>query len=108
MLISISNTTEKMNINYKPLIVAVFLVVGGLLAGSLFLPKSGVTEKKGAPGAPFLLPTAEGAELDSAAVLKGQDAPFLTSGDPSNGTVAPILWIAAPSGEGALEDPRSL
>jgi hypothetical protein len=109
ILISISNDiVRKLNEDYKPLIVAVFLAVGGILAVFLFLPRAGVTETRNLPGAPFLVPSAEASEIDSAAVLKIQDAPFLTSGDPSNGNIVSMPQVGTTLSAGTLEDPSIL
>ncbi len=101
----ISTIALKFNKEYKPLTVAVFLVVGGLLLGSFFVSgkTAGIQEKRVSEGS-SLIPQAEGAEVDSAA-LAVQSAPFLAS--INNGTTGlnPVEDTNVLYAEGALKDP---
>jgi len=105
---SISTTIQKLNKEFKPLGVAVFLAIGGLLLGSLWgalftNTPAGMVQERRIPGGPSLVPQAEGAEIDSAA-LTPQSAPFLASASAgANGSQlaenTDVLY-----GEGALKD----
>lgn len=76
----ISIIVEKMNSNYKPLIVAVFLGIAGLVSGFWCLPKPNVIEQRGILGgpsspAPILVSVAQGAEVsDMANVIQTGNA----------------------------------
>ena len=92
--------------------MAVFLVIGGLLVGSLwsslFVSNSaGMVQEKRIPGGPELIPQAEGAEVDSAA-LTPESAPFIASAD--TGAVGSILAenMDVLYGEGAVRDPEQV
>lgn len=101
---------EKFNKEYKPLSVAVFLAIGGLLAGafwsSFFVANpAGMVQERRVQGGSSLIPQAEGAEIDSAA-LTPQSVPFLAS---VNAGVKPIRLAEDTNvlyGEGALKDPE--
>jgi LysM repeat protein len=90
--------------------VAVFLAIGGLLAGALWSsffvanPAGMVQERRTQDGS-SLIPQAEGAEIDSAA-LTPQGVPFLASVD----TGAKSTQLAEDTdvlyGAGALKDPE--
>jgi murein DD-endopeptidase MepM/ murein hydrolase activator NlpD len=94
-----------MNRSYKPLIVAVFLAIGGLGSGALFLKKTGTVEVRGVLGgpsspAPAIVNVAQGAEMvDSAALTEnpassqGNDLSFASSFSPNF------------SGAGTIQDP---
>jgi LysM repeat protein len=102
----ISTIALKLNKEYKPLTVAIFLVIGGLVFGSLFVSKGAGVEETRVSGGSSFIPQAEGAEVDSAA-LAVQRAPFLSSvnnGGTSLGSAqdSDILYL-----EGALKDPGS-
>jgi LysM repeat protein len=90
--------------------VAVFLAVGGLLAGALWSSffvanPAGMVQERRIQGGSALIPQAEGAEIDSAA-LTPQSVPFLASVD----TGAKSTQLAEDTdvlyGEGALKDPE--
>jgi LysM repeat protein len=90
--------------------VAVFLAVGGLLAGALWSSffvanSSGMVQERRVQGGPSLIPQAEGAEIDSAA-LTPQSAPSLASVDAG----AKFTQLAENTdmlySEGALKDPE--
>ena len=90
--------------------MAVFLAIGGLLAGALwssffFANPTGMVQERRVQGGSSLIPQAEGAEIDSAA-LTPQSAPSLTSVD----TGAKPAQLAENTdllyGEGALKDPE--
>jgi len=86
--------------------VAVFLAFGGLLFSFIFLPKTGVIVERGVFGGPSLLHSADGAEMDSAAVLKVSDAPFLASDISDAGSyTATTPGAESFSLNGALRDP---
>jgi len=101
-------TTEKLNIEYKPLGVAVFLAIGGMLSGllwsSLFVSgPAGMVQERRISGGPSLVPQAQGAEIDSAA-LTPQSAPSLTYTNTGAGKVQPVENTDVLYGEGALKD----
>lgn len=107
MIGSISTTIQKLNKQYKPLGVAVFLAVGGLLAGmlwsSLFASASGgIIQEKRTPGGPRIIPQAEGAQVDSAALMP-QSAPFLALADIKTNP-KPVENSDLLYGEGAIVD----
>jgi hypothetical protein len=106
ILKSISTIVRKLNMKYKPLGVAVFLAVGGLLLGALIIPKTGVIKQSVNLGGSAFIPEAQGAEIDSAA-LTVQDAPFLASAN--TGALSSTSAQAAETfyGDGAMEDPIS-
>jgi LysM repeat protein len=90
--------------------VAVFLAVGGLLAGALWSSffvanPAGMVQERRTQDSSSLIPQAEGAEIDSAA-LTPQSVPFLASVD----TGAKSTQLAEDTdvlyGEGALKDPE--
>jgi hypothetical protein len=88
--------------------VAVFLAVGGLLSGllwgSLFVSgAAGIVQEHRTPGSPLLIPQAEGAEIDSAA-LTPQSAPFLASANTDEGGLQQAENVDVLYGEGALKD----
>ena len=103
-------TIEKLNREYKPLSVAVFLAIGGLLVGALWSSffvanPAGIVQERRVHGGSSLIPQAEGAEIDSAA-LTLQSVPFLASIDTGVKSAqlaedADVLY-----GEGALKDPE--
>ena len=96
----------KLNSKYKPLSVAVFLVGAGLLVRFAFLPSTGMIVEKGVFGGPSsFLPTAQGAEVDSAAVLKDQGLTLLASNlTAGQGQAAPLSPDIL-NNEGSIEDP---
>jgi LysM repeat protein len=90
--------------------VAVFLAIGGLLAGSLWSSifvahPAGMVQEQRVQGGSSLIPQAEGAEIDSAA-LTPQSAPFLASADNGAEVVQPAEDTDVLYGEGALKDPE--
>lgn len=90
--------------------MAVFLAIGGLLAGALWSsffvanPAGMVQERRVQGGSP-LIPQAEGAEIDSAA-LTPQSVPFLASVDAGTKSVQLAEDTDVLYGEGALKDPE--
>ena len=102
----ISNIVRKLNKEYMPLSVAVFLTVGALLIGAFAIPKVGVVKQKVAFTASPLIPQAQGAEIDSAA-LTVQDAPFLNAGNADSLSSATIENAATFYSDGAMKDPSS-
>jgi len=104
----ISTTIQKLKSDYKPLGVAVFLAVGGLLSGllwsSLFVSgPAGMVQEHRTPGSPLLIPQAEGAEIDSAA-LTPQSAPFLASPNAGASNLQLAENVDVLYGQGALRD----
>jgi LysM repeat protein len=89
--------------------MAVFLAIGGLLSGliwsSLFVGGAGIVQERRIPGGPELIPQAEGAEVDSAA-LTPQSAPFLASinGGAAGAQLAENIDVLY--GAAALKDPE--
>jgi LysM repeat protein len=88
--------------------VAVFLAIGGLLAGALWSSffvgnPAGMVQEKRVQGGSSLIPQAEGAEIDSAA-LTPQSAPLL-SVNTSEKSIQPAEDTDVLYNEGALEDP---
>ena len=90
--------------------MAVFLAVGGLLVGALWSSffvanPAGMVQEQRVRGGSSLIPQAEGAEIDSAA-LTPQSVPFLASIN----TGAKSSQLAEDTdvlyGEGALKDPE--
>lgn len=104
----ISKTIQKLKSDYKPLGVAVFLAIGGLLSGvlmgSVFVSNPAGMVQKGRVSDSALIPQAEGAEVDSAA-LTPASAPFLASANA--GAAAPLSAenIDVLYNEGAVRDP---
>ena len=99
---SISNIVGKLNKDYKPLIVALILAVGGLFVGSIFASYHSGIRKTDALAGSFFIPRAQGAEVDAAA-LTVTSAPFLASG---NGGVPadPGQNVDALYAQGAIKD----
>lgn len=103
-------TMKKLNKEYKPLSVAVFLAIGGLLVGGLWSSffvahPAGMTQERRVNGGPSLIPQAEGAEIDSAA-LTPQSVPFVASVDAGAKSVQLAENTDMLYGEGALKDPE--
>jgi hypothetical protein len=98
---------QKLNKDHKPLEMAVFLAIAGLLVGFLSLPKAGTVQKVGVSGGTSLIPHAQGAEIDSAA-LTVQDAPFLVSPSTADEASGSVPNISAWYSNGALKDPGTL
>lgn len=105
----ISTTIQKLKGGYKPLGVAVFLAVGGLLSGLMWssffasIPAGTVQERRISGGAEFI-PQAEGAEVDSAALMP-ESAPFLASASAGVTRGAPLAEnVDVLYGEGAVKD----
>jgi LysM repeat protein len=101
---------EKLKSRYKPLSVAVFLIGVVLLSRFAFLPQTGIIVEKGVLGGPSpspassLFATAQGAEVDSAAVV--DNGLTLLSSDGSNlGEVASINLSADMLNSGTIQDP---
>ena len=84
--------------------MAVFLGIGGLVLGMFFAPKSGAVQETVAFGEASIIPRAQGAEIDRAA-LTVESAPLLASVN-----TGAELRVAANDdvlyGEGALKDPE--
>ncbi|HUC31707.1 MAG TPA: LysM domain-containing protein [Candidatus Paceibacterota bacterium] len=88
--------------------MAVFLAIGGLLSGLLWSAifvgtPAGMVQERRVPGGPSLIPQAEGAEIDSAA-LTPQSAPFLASANAGAASLQPAENVDVLYGEGALKD----
>jgi LysM repeat protein len=108
----ISTTIQKLKNDYKPLGVAIFLAVGGLvfgLIGGSFFPSNsaGMVQERRVPGGPTLIPQAEGAEIDSAA-LTPQSAPFVASADAGSASALLAENVDVLYNEGALRDPEQV
>jgi LysM repeat protein len=108
----ISTTIQKLNKDYKPLGVAVFLAIGGLLSGflwsSVFVTNpAGTVQERRVQGGPELIPQADGAELDSAA-LTPQSAPFLASADTGSVSSSMAENVDVLYGKGAVRDPEQV
>ena len=108
----ISTTIKKFNKEYKPLGVAVFLAIGGLLSsliwGSLFSSNpAGVVQERRVSGGSDLIPQAEGAEVDSAALMPAS-APFLASADTAVVTAPLAENVDVLYGQGAIKDPEKV
>ena len=104
----ISTTDQKLNKDYKPLGVVAVLAVGGLLSGLLWSAffvanPAGITQERRIVGSPSLIPQAEGAEIDSAA-LTPQSAPFLASVNTQTGSIQLAENVDVLYGAGALKD----
>lgn len=104
----ISTTIQKLKSDYKPLGVAVFLAVGGLLSGLIWSfvfvsGPAGMIQEHRTPGSPLLIPQAEGAEIDSAA-LTPQSAPFLASANSGADNLQVAENVDTLYGQGALKD----
>ncbi len=89
--------------------MAVFLAIGGLLIGafwsSFFVSnQAGIVYKRRIQGGSSLVPQAEGAEIDSAA-LTPQRVPFLASVDAGAKSVQLVEDADVLYGKGALKDP---
>ncbi len=89
--------------------MAVFLAIGGLLVGALWSSFSvahpaGTVQERRVQGGSSLIPQAEGAEIDSAA-LTPQSVPFLASVDAGAKSAQMAEDTDVLYGEGALEDP---
>jgi LysM repeat protein len=84
--------------------VAVFLGIGGLLIGVIFISNksTGIEERRVLNGA-TLIPRAQGAEIDTAA-LTVQSAPFLASVNTAQQSPTPVLNTDVLYGGGALRD----
>ena len=104
----ISTTDQKLNKEYKPLGAVAVLAIGGLLSGLLWSAffvanPAGTIQERRVAGSPSLIPQAEGAEIDSAA-LTPQSAPFLASADTQTGSIQLAENVDVLYGEGALKD----
>ena len=89
--------------NDMPLIVAVFLVIGGFLSGiSLLSSQTGIRETAAARrDTEFLIPTAQGAE-NAAALFSARILPQVTAVSNSNiPSLRAIVFVAS----GAIKDP---
>jgi len=89
--------------------VAVFLAIGGLLSGllwsSLFVSNpAGMVKERRVSGGPSLIPQAQGAEIDSAA-LTPQSAPFLAPSNDGTKSLRLAENVDVLYGKGALKDP---
>lgn len=109
MIECISKTIQKFKSDYKPLGVAVFLAIGGLLSGllwsSVFVSNpAGMVQEKRIPDGSALIPQAEGAEVDSAA-LTPQSAPFLALADTGPAASVSAENVDVLYNEGAVKDP---
>ena len=101
-------TIEKLNKEYKPLSVAVFLAIGGLLSGTLlgsfFVENpAGMVREWRVSGGSSLIPQAEGAEIDSAA-LTPQNAPSLVSANIGASSARPVEDVDMLYNRGAIGD----
>jgi hypothetical protein len=103
-------TIKKLNREYKPLSVAVFLAIGGLLVGGLsrsfFVANpAGMVQERRVQGGSSLIPQAEAAAIDRAAFTQ-QSAPFLASADAraKSSQLAEDTYMLY--GAGALKDPE--
>ncbi len=90
--------------------MAVFLAIGGLLAGALWSSffvanPVGMVQERRVQGGPSLIPQAEGAEIDSAA-LTPQRVPFLASVNAGVKFTQLAEDTDVLYGEGALKDPE--
>jgi|GEM_PF-2408960 hypothetical protein len=104
----ISTTIRQLRKDYKPLGVAVFLAVGGLLSGfiwsAVFVANpAGTVQERRVSDSSTLIPQAQGAQIDSAA-LTPQSAPFLASANAQAGNVQLAENMDVLYGEGALKD----
>jgi LysM repeat protein len=78
--------------------------LSGLLWGSVFVSGPvGMVQERRTPGSPLLIPQAEGAEIDSAALMP-QSAPSLASADIGAGDLQPAENVDVLYGQGALKD----
>jgi len=107
----ISTIAFKLNKEYKPLSVAVFLVVGVLILGSFFVANASANRPEGVQetrvsGGSGLIPQAQGAEVDAAA-LTVQSAPFLASVNNGGTSLGPAEDTDILYAEAALKDPGS-
>ncbi len=89
--------------------MAVFLAIGGLLAGALWSSffvanPAGMVQERRVQGGSSLIPQAEGAEIDSAA-LTPQSVPLLDSVNAGAKSVQLAEDTDVLYGEGALKDP---
>jgi LysM repeat protein len=92
--------------------MAVFLAIGGLLSGliwsSVFISNpAGVVQGRRTSGDSGLIPQAEGAEIDSAA-LTPQSTPFIASADTGAQGKQLAENMDVLYGEGALKDPEQV
>ncbi len=90
--------------------MAVFLAIGGLLAGSLWSSflvanPAGMVQERRVQGGSSLISQAEGAEIDSAA-LTPQSVPFLASTNAGMKSTQLVEDTDVLYGEGALKDPE--
>jgi LysM repeat protein len=88
--------------------VAVFLAIGGLLSGllwsSVFVANpAGMIQERRVSGGSGLIPQAEGAEIDSAA-LTPQSAPFLAFANVNAESIQSVENTNVLYGEGAFKD----
>ena len=88
------------------------MAIGGLLVGfiwSSFFASNpvGIVQERRVPGGPTLIPQAEGAEIDSAA-LTPQSAPFLASADTGVVSVPLSENVDVLYNEGAVKDPGQI
>lgn len=90
--------------NYKPLVVASFLVVGGLIFGALVIPKTGVIKEDVTLSGSTFISRAHGAEIDSAA-LTVQDAPLLVSANAGANSTGSVQSLETFYSNGAMRDP---
>jgi LysM repeat protein len=104
----ISTIALKLNKEYKPLTVAIFLVVGGILISAFFASSksTGVVEENQLSTGSSFIPQAQGAEVDSAA-LAVQDAPFVSSVNNGATSVGAGQDTDILYSQGALKDPGS-
>lgn len=85
--------------------MAIILAVGGLLVGTVFMPHSSGIRETAAAAESFLIPQAQGAEVDSAA-LTVASAPFLASVN-SSANMGSAAIASALDAEGAIKDPEA-
>ncbi len=83
--------------------MALVLAAGGLFVGSIFVPHSSGIRKTDAFAESFLIPQAQGAEVDTAA-LTVASAPFLASVN-SGASASLALNFNALYDQGAVKDP---
>ena len=88
--------------------MAVFLAIGGLLSGLLWSAifvsnPAGMVQERRVSGGSALIPQAEGAEVDSAALMP-QSAPFLASANAAAESIQAVENVDVLYNEGALKD----